>query len=650
MSNKPTYEKLEAKVKVLEARIAEFESLSETAPWQLETSLLDFMEDVINVIDRNFNVIWANKASVQKFGDYLGKKCYQIYKGSNEPCPECLVQDVFVHGKVKSTEEHWLSADGVSVYCIVTAVPFRDRSGNINYVVESSKDITERKRMEWNLIQVKKEWESTFDAVTDHIYIRAPDYTVLKANKAVFDTYRLNPEDVIGEKCYKVFYNREKPCEGCEVAEALETKRPTFREKKVPLWGVNSHHYCYPILNDEGDVVAIVDYSKDVTHLKSLEEQIIRSEKMAALGQMASGIAHDFNNALATIMAQIDLLALQEDDPQKIEGLKVIEIASKDAAEMVRRLQEFARVRTRKDIVSNVDINMVIKESINLTKPIWRDQAQGKGITIKVKKDLHDIPHILGNCSEMREVLTNLIFNAVDAMPTGGTLYLKSGVSEDRKFVNVIVSDTGIGMSKGIKTKIFDPFFTTKGVSSTGMGLGVSYRITERHGGDIGVESIEGKGSTFTIKLPVSKEVREEAKREVLTKKVKKSEILLIEDEDQLRKVLGEMLEVLGHKVTQASSGKEGLKIFEREKFDMVFTDLGMPELSGWYVASRVKQIDSHMPVVMITGWGDQFSKETLSRSGVDIIVSKPFRINRVREVLAEAIELKRKGSTTKSS
>lgn len=650
MGNKPSYKELEARVKVLKTQIAEFESLKETVPWQLETSLLDFIEDVINVIDKDFNVIWANKSSVEKFGDYLGRKCYQIYKGINEPCPECLAQDAFVHGKIKNREEHWLSADGMPVYSIVTAVPFRDRSGNVEYVVESSEDITKRRRMEEDIIRAKKEWESTFDAVTDHIYIRAPDYTVLRANKAVFDTYHLSPEDVIGKKCHKVFYNRERPCEGCEVTEALETKGPTFREKRVPLWGVNSHHYSYPILNDKGNVVAIVDYSKDVTHLKSLEEQIIRSEKMAALGQMASGIAHDFNNALSTIMAQTDLLVLQEDDPKKVEGLKVIETASKDAAQMVRRLQEFASVRKREDMVSVIDINMVIKESINLTKPIWKDQVQGKGITIKVKKDLHDIPYILGNCSEIREVLTNLIFNAVDAMPGGGILDLKSRVSEDREFVDIIVSDTGIGMSKEIKTKIFDPFFTTKGVTSTGMGLSVSYRIIQRHGGDIGVESIEGKGSIFTIKLPVPKEAREEAKREIPHKKVKKSQILLIEDENQLRKVLGEMFEVLGHKVTQVSSGKEGLKIFKRKKFDMVFTDLGMPELSGWEVASRVKQMNSHMPVVMITGWGDQFSEERLKRSGVDIIVSKPFRIDQVREVLAEALELKRKDRNRKGS
>ncbi len=650
MNNKPTYKELEARVKVLKAQIADFESLKETVPWQLETSLLDLIEDVINVIDKDFNVIWANKSSAEKFGDYSGKKCYQIYKGINEPCPECLAQDVFVHGKTKSREEDWLSADGMPVYSIVTAVPFRDRSGSVKYVVESSKDITEYKRMERNLIRVKKEWESTFDAVTDHIYVRSPDYTVVKANKAVFNTYGLSPEDVIGKKCYKVFYNKKSPCEGCEVTEALETKRPTFREKKVPLWGVNSHHYCYPILNDEGDVIAIVDYSKDVTHLKELEEHVIRSEKIAALGQMASGVAHDFNNALATIMAQIDLLVLQEDKPQKMEALKVIETAAKDASHMVRRLQEFASVRKREDIVRSIDINMVIKESINLTKPIWKNQAQVKGITIKVENDLHDVPPISGNCSEIREVLTNLIFNAVDAMPAGGILCLKSGVSEDGKFLDIIVSDTGIGMSKEIKTKVFDPFFTTKGVSSTGMGLSVSYRIIERHGGDIVVESTEGKGSTFAIRLPIPKELKEEVKREITPKKVETAQILLIDDEDELRKVLAEMLEVLGHKVTQASNGKEGLSIFKRKKFDMVFTDLGMPELSGWKVASRVKQIDSHMPVVMMTGWEDQSNKEMLSRSGVDIIVSKPFRIHQVKEVLADAIELKRKGSTTKDS
>lgn len=394
----------------------------------------------------------------------------------------------------------------------------------------------------------------------------------------------------------------------------------------------------------KGKTVGIEVIMRDITERKKIEEQLIQSEKLRAMGQMASGVAHDFNNALAIILGNTELLARQVDTlniEQVKKQLKVIEIAALDAAETVKRIQEFTRIRSDKEFLA-VDLNKIIEEVKEMSRPRWKDQAQEKGINIELMLALEkDLPPIMGNPSELREVLTNIIFNSIDAMPAGGRVVIETRRIDND--VQIQITDTGMGIPKEVKRKIFDPFFTTKGVVSDGLGLSIAYSIISRHDGTIDVESEEGKGTTFTIDLPIPKEIKEKMEKSISVREADRANILVIEDEEIVRNILAELLKSGGHNVFKASSGKEGMEIFSRESIDLVFTDLGMPGISGWEVAKFIKAKNSSVPVALITGWGVQIDDEKVKESGVDLVICKPFKIEQVLDLVAEGLTIKRK-------
>ena len=385
------------------------------------------------------------------------------------------------------------------------------------------------------------------------------------------------------------------------------------------------------------------DLKQTVQELKQAQDQIIQAEKLRAMGEMASGVAHDFNNVLAVVLGNIQLLLHQLDrlSPEEIrEGLKIIERSSKDGAETVRRIQEFTGVRRDREFVS-LSLNEIITEVVNITQPRWKDQTQKKGIQVGLTAQLGEIPLVMGSPSELREVLTNIIFNAVDAMPEGGKLSITtSPQAED--WVEVRIADTGIGMTEEVKKRIFDPFFTTKGVTNSGLGMSVSYGIIKRHGGEILIESELGKGTTFIIHLPTGYGEEVSVVKEVTPiKESRQARILVIDDEDSVRDILYRMLKTKGHQVVVASNGEEGIERFRSQPFDLVFTDLGMPKISGWEVGKTIKEINPKIPIAMITGWGMELDREKMSESGIDLIVSKPFNFDQVIHLVSEAMELK---------
>jgi len=278
-----------------------------------------------------------------------------------------------------------------------------------------------------------------------------------------------------------------------------------------------------------------------------------------------------------------------------------------------------------------------------VTQPRWKDQPQSRGVQIELVTELGDLPSILGNPSELREVLTNIIFNAIDAMPQGGKITVSSHPLADH-WVEVRIADTGIGMTEEIKRRVFDPFFTTKGVTSSGLGMSVSYGIIKRHGGEILVESEPGKGTTFILHLPVGYgEEKPVEKAAPPPPESRTARILVIDDEDSVRNVLSQMLTIKGHVVEVAPSGEAGIERFKGGKFDLVFTDLGMPRISGWDVGKAIKQINPAVPIAMITGWGLELDKKKMTESGIDLVITKPFDLDQVVRLVSEAIKLKEK-------
>jgi len=372
--------------------------------------------------------------------------------------------------------------------------------------------------------------------------------------------------------------------------------------------------------------------------LRAVEEsqhRIVQGERLRALGEMAGGVAHDFNNVLAIIVGRAEVLLNETEDPELQRQLHVIINVALDAAQTVRRIQEFTRVRRARPF-QPVLMNQLVEEMVEVTRSRWKDEAQAKGIRYEMVVETTTAPAFAGDPSEIREALTNIIFNALDAMPDGGRVTLRTGMEGGR--VLCAVSDSGVGMSEDVRQRIFDPFFTTKGERGTGLGLSVVYGIVGRHNGEIDVQSRLGQGTTFILKFPTGGETVYDGPAKPALRSKATGRILIIDDEKEVADVLNDQLVRDGHTVAVCTDAQTGLARFGREAFDLVITDLGMPAVSGWEVARLVKLWRPGTPVVMVTGWGDRIDPVDAEGRGVDHVVAKPFKRDEVREVVALAL------------
>jgi PAS domain S-box-containing protein len=376
----------------------------------------------------------------------------------------------------------------------------------------------------------------------------------------------------------------------------------------------------------EGNLEGMLAIVRDTTAQKEFETQMHQSAKLTALGQMAGGIAHDFNNLLQAILGYARLMGKNPSNADVVRrGLDVIEKAAMGGAETVRRIQKFARLRPEEAFVG-VDLDQVIRDALAITRPRWEEKKLKAGVPLKLELDLGSVPVVMGRSAELNEVVTNLILNAIDAMPQGGTLRLGTRRQDDRHVV-LTVTDTGIGMTEEVRQRIFDPFFTTKGEEGTGLGLPVSYSIVKRHGGDMRVESRPGDGTTFAVVLPIGTgaDADPPASREPAGDR--KGRILLVDNDPQVMTILGEMLCEAGHHVLPVGAGSEALRVFVPGGFDLVMTNIEMVGMSGWELAERLRARDPNVPLVFITGWGMPEQDQARCRGlGVSALLFKPVR------------------------
>jgi signal transduction histidine kinase/PAS domain-containing protein len=366
--------------------------------------------------------------------------------------------------------------------------------------------------------------------------------------------------------------------------------------------------------------------------LREAQSQLVQSAKLNALGEMAGGVAHDFNNILAAILGRTQLLLQGMPDANVRRQLEVIEQAALDGAQAVRRVQEFTRLR-QDEHFDPLDVQDVLQGVLELTRPAWEAESKRRGITLMATLDLHATQLVAGNASELREVFTNLVLNALDAMPWGGTLTLSSIDAGGE--VCIRVTDTGVGMDAETRGRVFDPFFTTKPVKGTGLGLSVAYGIITRHHGRIEVESEPGCGSVFSVWLPVTL-ARLPEPEPAPGAPLPRLRVLAVDDEEPVVQVLGDMLGLLGQEVEIALGGAAGLERYSPGRFDVVFTDLGMPEVNGWDVVQAVKSRSPDTPVVVVTGWGTQIEGGALHARGADYVIPKPFSLEDVHDVLRQ--------------
>ena len=411
------------------------------------------------------------------------------------------------------------------------------------------------------------------------------------------------------------------------LSRAAESDTGQVERSDVNLMNANGESYLADInlvrLSESGVPAGYLLVVEDITRKKAFSDKIIQSEKLAALGTMAGGVSHDFNNLLMAILGHIQLILPQIEDEEIRRRLQNIEKAVYDGSNTVRRLQRFTeRERDPKAIASTIDVEEAVKDVIDLTRPRWKNLMERSGRKIDIQ--LHLEPNCLAaiNASDLREVLTNLLLNALDAMPQGGTLTFRSCCQGEQ--VVVEVSDTGIGMSKEVAEKIFDPFFTTKGIGNSGLGLSVSWSLIGRHGGDFQVKSKSGKGTTFVIKLNRAESVQKTQASAKTGEGASSYRLLLVDDDPEILNILRDMLRLKGHRVVATADGEKALQLIDAGNFDLVLTDLGMPVVSGWDIATRVKAKNVKTPVIMITGWGAQYEEEDLAGRGVDLMLAKP--------------------------
>ena len=382
-----------------------------------------------------------------------------------------------------------------------------------------------------------------------------------------------------------------------------------------------------------------------LTDLKSAQEKLLQSERLRALGELAAGVAHDFNNVLGAILGRAQLIRAQTHDVALVRHAEIIEKAASDGAETVRRIQEIGRQETTDDFLP-VDLGEVVRDVAEMTQPKWRDLTLREGRPVLLRTHVPEEPCVvLGNASELREVLINLVHNAVDALGAGGHIDL-SALVDDEGRCRVRVKDDGPGIPDDVKARIFEPYFTTKGDHGTGLGLAVSLSIVNRHGGEIALSSTTSgadRGTTFDVVLPradVRAPSKEEIPRTAIEARAERgvARILVIDDEENIREILTDILTTGGYEVDTADTGPAGLLLFEQHHFDLVFTDLGLPGMNGYEVARAVRARRPEVPVGLVTGWGAALDKEAARLHGIDLIVSKPFKFDHVLALVSGAL------------
>jgi PAS domain S-box-containing protein len=390
--------------------------------------------------------------------------------------------------------------------------------------------------------------------------------------------------------------------------------------------------------------------------LRQTQSAVMQQERLLALGQMASGIAHDINNAISPVALYTTLLLEKEPglSSRARSHLETIQRAIDDVARTVARMREFYRQRETQLMLVPVDMNLLVHQVVDLTRARWSDMAQQRGIAIEMLLELAaNLPAIMGADNEIREALINLIFNAVDAMPTGGPLTLRTSVVQEtttlsaetpvRKFVQVEVIDTGIGMDEETRRRCLEPFFTTKGERGTGLGLAMVYGTMERHSADIEIESAAGAGTTMRLRFSIPTAPAVGAAAPSAARAVPSQRILIVDDDPLVLKSLRDTLEADGHSVTVTDGGQAGIDAFlaaraQGNPFPVVITDLGMPYVDGRKVSSAVKTAAPETIVLLLTGWGQRLVADGDIPSHVDRVLSKPPKLRELREALAQCL------------
>jgi len=458
---------------------------------------------------------------------------------------------------------------------------------------------------------------ATFSLSGDAVYCNEPWTSLLGTTDRPWARLSDDDQDMVESAVMEA-------CKGSLVTNRLVSAETPDREEPLPIL------FNFIPVHDESDgdkqnARAVTASGEVLAEPPSWMISQTQRHRMETLGRMTMGVAHDLNNLLSGLIGHIELLKDQVERASLTDSIRpsieTIETTAEDGASLIDKLQRYIRHDTQQHF-EPLNLNDLIEECITLTEPYWYNEPRRQGIEISVKTSFQDVPDILGAPSELREVFVNLILNAVQAMPDGGTLRFKTSTTNAGQ-VRIQVTDTGIGMSDEVQQNIFEPLFTTKGDEGTGMGLAASYGIIQEHEGTIDVSSEPGEGTQFTLTFPpadgdpapVEAPPTEPSEPESVS-------VLVVDDEEMVRSTVTRLLSLNGHEVDRASSGSKALTMFSDTDYDIVFTDFGMPEMTGAELSRELKERAPDLPVVLLTG----YTETEKAIDEVDGILSKPFK------------------------
>ena len=526
-------------------------------------------------------------------------------------------------------------------YSLKAEVGSRDEIGlltsNFNTMAEGlTTEIAVRRHTEELLRRSEENYRQLIEAAQDAIICIDEKGIIFLWNKSAERIFGYSKYEIIGQPLTTIVPEKYQTAyqEGFNLFSTSD--KNTISDKPVEVSGITKAGVIIPTelsvssYKAENEQLALIGIVRDLTERKRIEDILLRSEKLKSMGMITSGIAHEFNNILAIVKGFATQIKKKCGNDEKLEKrVDTIIKATNDGVEIVRRMREYTNLELDNANFVPTDMRLLIKQSIGFTMPRWQNIANANGIHYKIDTDgFSKELCIMCNQSELREVLVNIINNALDAMPGGGSLSFHTWAEEKTLFVTI--SDTGMGMGETVQRNVFDPFFTTKIGVGTGLGMSTAYGIVVRHGGEIEVESEEGKGSRFTIRLPLSNEIAKpeatfEQEQEL---KAEGLRMLIVDDEQEICDLLSEYFLEDGHNVKSVNTGDMAIKLLETESFDLVLSDLVMPEVTGYDIIETIGTLEKKPKVGIITGWEDAYKTEKGETLKADFIVRKPINFS----------------------
>ncbi len=569
-----------------------------------------------------------------------GRPCCQMF-WRVEDAAECVVDRAVRTGETVEVEL-MTGAEGNSPTLLVV-IPLKETNQALaGSAVVLARDVSVLRRAEAEILEHKSFLSSLADLAPDEIYTLDTSGRFTWMNARARAASDLMPTGFLGRHIAEIVAAESREGVTANLARTFAGE-DTQCEVQVIRADATVRYveaYISPLWKD-GNVNGALVFLRDLTERKRAQERMAQSDKLRAVGELAAGVAHNLNNALTVIQGRAQLLMMRSEDEATIKSLEVITRAVGDGSQTLRRILDFARRDTAQDFAP-VDLAELVSSSVEIARPKWQNRSATRTGSINVTIENQNPVYVLGETAELREVVLNMIFNAVDAMPDGGTI--ETGSRGELDTACFWVADTGCGMPPDVVERIFEPFYTTKGERGTGLGLAASHGIIARHGGRIMVVSEQGFGTRFEVRLPLYEKsgqarMQHHAASTPLTS-AKPMRVLIVEDEEKVRAVLRDTFETAGHTVTEAATGSQAIARLEEakeEKFDLVISDLGLPEISGLHVARWVKDNSPETHFILATGWPDMVMPEDYDRCRLDAVIKKPFDVT---DVLEQAMQL----------